>query len=122
MVERTPSDFATTETETEQGDFWSRLERILKRPEVQQRLLAEAPEEVQSAVMSEFTETPTETDATETDTTTETATDAAVSPEKLVEFLGEIEAQVGGGYTVSQLRTFAQSNPDMVESLLDEYL
>lgn len=131
-MERTPTDFGTTDeasSATSGGDFVSRLERILRKPAVQQRLLAEAPEEVQQAVMSEFSDTPTETpdaptDADTTDTTDATDAEATgdVTPEKLVEFLNQIEEQVGGQYTVTQLRTFTEANPAMVENLLDEYL
>lgn len=128
-MERTPTDFGTTDeasSDATGGDFVSRLERILRKPAVQQRLLAEAPEEVQHAVMSEFSDTPTETPDAPTDADTTDATDAEatgdVTPEKLVDFLNQIEEQVGGQYTVTQLRTFTEANPGMVENLLDEYL
>ncbi len=118
-MERTPTDFGKSDESStkSEGDFFSRLERILKKPQVQQRLLAEAPEEVQQAFMSEFTDTP---DQPSTETTTDESD--RVTPEKMAEFLGEIEEQVGGGYTVTQLKTFTETNPEMVENLLAEYL
>lgn len=123
MVERTPGDFGPTDESTDTaggGDFLSRLERILKKPAVQQRLLAEAPEEVQQAVMSEFTDAPA--DEPSTDTAPSDPDDDDLTPEKLAEFLGEIEEQVGGDYTVTQLRAFAEANPGMVDNLLKQYL
>jgi len=123
-MERSPTDFGTSdESEKSEGDFWDRLERILKKPEVQQRLLAEAPDDIQSAVISEFSSDMTDTtDTTDTAPTDEADEQAAVTPEKMAEFLGEIEEQVGGQYTVTQLKTFTETNPEMVENLLAEYL
>lgn len=119
-MERKPTDFGKSDegSAKSSSDFMGRLERILSKPAVQQRLLAEAPEEVQQAVMSEFTDT---TDAPSTDAEP-TDSSGDVTPEKMAEFLGEIEEQVGGGYTVTQLKTFTETNPEMVENLLSEYL